>query len=160
MDLFWQAAAVGVGGTVFMDLWAFTQKKFFNIPSLNYAFVGRWLLLMQKGKLCHRTIVQAPEQSGEKTIGWIAHYLIGIIFSVLLFFVMGNSWLQYPTIGPALLIGIVSVIAPFLIMQPCFGFGIAAAKTPAPWVSRGRSLVAHVSFGIGLWLCALLLAFL
>lgn len=159
MDLFWQAVAVGVGGTIIMDLWAFIQKKFLNIPSLNYAFVGRWLLLMRKGKFCHSTIIQAPEQSGEKKMGWLAHYLIGIIFSVLLILITGNSWLQYPTISPALLIGIVSVIAPFLIMQPCFGFGIAAAKTPAPWVSRRRSLVAHVSFGIGLWLSALLLAF-
>lgn len=159
MDFFWQAVAVGIGGTVIMDLWAYIQKKFLNIPSLNYALVGRWLLLMRKGKFFHSTIIQAPEQSGEKTIGWMAHYLIGIIFSVLLILLEGSSWLQDPTLWPALLIGIVSVVAPFLLMQPCFGFGIAAAKTPAPWVARKRSLVAHTSFGIGLWLSALLLAF-
>lgn len=159
MDFFWQAVAVGVGGTVVMDLWALIQKKFFNIPSLNYALVGRWLLLMRQGKCFHRTIIQAPAQSGETAIGWMAHYLIGIVFSMLLILIVGDNWLQYPTFWPALLMGVISVVAPFLLMQPCFGFGIAAAKTPAPWLARRRSLVAHASFGIGLWLSALLLAF-
>ncbi|CCG88010.1 hypothetical protein EPIR_2647 [Erwinia piriflorinigrans CFBP 5888] len=48
---------------------------------------------------------------------------------------------------------------PFLLMQPCLGNGIAAAKTPAPWLGRRRNLVAHVSFGLGRWLSAWLLAF-
>ncbi|WP_407946587.1 DUF2938 family protein [Photorhabdus asymbiotica] len=26
-----------------MDLWAIVQKRLFNIPSLNYQLVGRWL---------------------------------------------------------------------------------------------------------------------
>lgn len=89
----------------------------------------------------------------------MAHYLIGIVFSMLLILIVGDNWLQYPTFWPALLMGVISVVAPFLLMQPCFGFGIAAAKTPAPWLARRRSLVAHTSFGIGLWLSALLLAF-
>ncbi|WP_455817178.1 DUF2938 domain-containing protein [Pseudomonas cerasi] len=159
MNFFWQAVAVGVGGTIIMDLWALIQKKLFNIPSLNYALVGRWLLLMRQGKFFHRTIIQAPEQPGETAIGWSAHYLIGIVFSLLLILIVGDNWLQYPTFWPALLTGVISVIAPFLLMQPCFGFGVAAAKTPVPWVARRRSLVAHASFGIGLWLSATLLAF-
>ncbi len=159
MDFFWQAVAVGVGGTVIMDLWALIQKQLFNIPSLNYALVGRWLLLMRKGKFFHNTIVQASTQYGEKIVGWMAHYLIGIAFSLLLVLVKGNNWLQHPTLWPALLIGLASLVAPFLLMQPCFGLGVAAAKTPAPWVARQRSLVAHISFGIGLWLSALLLTY-
>lgn len=158
MDFFWQAVAVGVGGTVLMDLWALIQKKLFKIPSLNYAFVGRWMLLMRQGKFFHCTISQAPEQPGETAIGWGAHYLIGIVFSILFILIVGDSWLQSPTFWPALLMGVISVVAPFLLMQPCFGFGIAAAKTPVPWVARRRSLVAHASFGVGLWVSALLLA--
>ncbi|MEN4807109.1 DUF2938 domain-containing protein [Pantoea agglomerans] len=158
MDFLWQSIAVGVGATLFMDIWALIQKKLFNIPSLNYALVGRWIVLMKQGRFCHNTIIQAPEQSGEKTTGWVVHYLIGIFFSMLLILLIGKNWLQDPTILPALLTGLVSALAPFLLMQPCFGFGIAASKTPAPWVARRRSLVAHLSFGVGLWFTAWLLA--
>ncbi|WP_447883030.1 DUF2938 family protein [Serratia fonticola] len=53
--------------------------------------------------------------------------------------------------------GIISVVAPFFLMQPSFGFGFAAARTPQPNVARQRSLIAHVSFGIGIYVVALLL---
>ncbi|RQS74506.1 DUF2938 family protein [Burkholderia sp. Bp8963] len=36
-----------------------------------------------------------------------------------------------------------------------FGFGIAAARTPQPAVVRRRSIVSHLSYGLGLYLAAL-----
>jgi Protein of unknown function (DUF2938) len=39
----------------------------------------------------------------------------------------------------------VSVAVPFFIVQPSFGAGIAASRTPKPWLSRFRSFVAHMS---------------
>jgi hypothetical protein len=56
---------------------------------------------------------------------------------------------------PALLFGIGTVIFPFLIMQPSFGLGIAASKTPKPTQARLKSLVTHTVFGVGLYVCAL-----
>ncbi|WP_434525648.1 DUF2938 family protein [Photorhabdus asymbiotica] len=64
--------------------------------------------------------------------------------------IIGQSWLTNPTLLPALAMGIISTIAPFFLMQP--GFGFAAAKTPQPNVARLRSLVAHTSFGVGIYL--------
>ncbi|HAT86415.1 MAG TPA: DUF2938 domain-containing protein, partial [Rhizobiales bacterium] len=72
---------------------------------------------------------------------------------------MGNGWLQSPILWPALGFGVATVIAPYFIMQPCLGAGIAASKTPAPNIARLKSLVAHSTFGIGLWLTALILPF-
>lgn len=37
------AILLGVGATVLMDLWAVAQKRLFNVPSLDYAMVGRWI---------------------------------------------------------------------------------------------------------------------
>ncbi|WP_425338840.1 DUF2938 family protein [Bartonella tamiae] len=45
-----------------------------------------------------------------------------------------------------------SVIFLFFIMQPAFSIGIAVSKTPNPWISRFKSLVAHSSFGLGLYI--------
>jgi hypothetical protein len=56
---------------------------------------------------------------------------------------------------PALLYGIGTVVFPFFIMQPSFGLGIAASRTPNPTQARLKSLATHTVFGIGLYVCAL-----
>ena len=66
----------------------------------------------------------------------------------------GSRWLQYPTPIPAIAFGVVTVLAPFLIMQPSFGLGLAAAKTLNPTQARLRSLMNHTAFGVGLYLFA------
>ena len=51
-----------------------------------------------------------------------------------------------------------AIVAPFFIMQPGMGLGIAASKTPKPNLARLRSAVTHTVFGVGLYLSALLTA--
>ncbi|TQI78252.1 hypothetical protein FHU10_1744 [Serratia fonticola] len=157
MDMLLHATVLGITATLVMDLWAMGQKRLFNIPSLNYRLVGRWIGHMPRGKWVHHTIVQARPVKGEALMGWGAHYLIGIVFTWLFLMIMGSGWLEQPTFLPALAMGIISVVAPFFLMQPGFGFGFAAAKTPQPNVARQRSLIAHASFGIGIYVGALLL---
>ena len=45
--------------------------------------------------------------------------------------------------------GIGTVVAPFLLMQPCMGAGIAASRTPYPGL---HSLNTHGVLGLGLYL--------
>jgi Protein of unknown function (DUF2938) len=52
------------------------------------------------------------------------------------------------------MVGLATVAAPFLILQPAFGAGIAASLTPRPNIARVRSLLTHLSFGLGLYLAA------
>jgi hypothetical protein len=40
-------------------------------------------------------------------------------------------------------------------MQPSLGLGIAASRSPNPTRARLKSLVTHIVFGIGLYVCAL-----
>jgi hypothetical protein len=88
---------------------------------------------------------------GERPIGWAAHYLIGIAFAAMLLAIWGLEWARHPTIGPALIVGIGSVAAPFLLMQPGMGAGIAASRTPRPAAARFQSIVTHAMFGLGLY---------
>jgi len=90
-------------------------------------------------------------------VGWIAHYLIGITFTIVFVAFVGNNWLQYPKIIPAIIFGVVTVLMPFFIMQPSFGLGLAASKTSNPMQARFRSLINHTAFGIGLYLFGLLI---
>jgi hypothetical protein len=87
-------------------------------------------------------------------IGWVAHYLVGILFAVLLLSVWGIAWVRHPTIGPALIVGIGTVVAPFLLMQPGMGAGVAASRAPRPAAARMQSLITHTIFGLGLYASA------
>ncbi|MCS3453471.1 MULTISPECIES: DUF2938 domain-containing protein [Bradyrhizobium] len=145
------AVLIGTGATVVMDIWGMVRKRLLGIPSLEYALVGRWLGHLVSARLRHDRIAASPQVAGEGVIGWAAHYLIGIGFAGVLLAMFGLDWLRQPTIAPALMVGIGSVAAPFLVMQPAMGAGIAANRTPRPWAARLQSLVTHTVFGFGLY---------
>jgi hypothetical protein len=149
------AVAVGAGATLFMDLWALFLKRAFNIPSANYCLVGRWFRHMPEGTFMHANIANAPQKHFECTVGWLAHYAIGVTYALALVAIVSRSWLMQPTLLPAMLFGIGTVLVPYLVMQPSFGLGIAASKTPDPAQARLKSLMAHTAFGAGLYVCAL-----
>jgi hypothetical protein len=71
-----------------------------------------------------------------------------------------DDWLTRPTVLHALLYGIGTVVFPLFVLQPALGLGIASAKTPKPARARLKSLVTHVVFGVGLYLCAVALSHL
>jgi len=155
IQLIYVLIAVGLGATLVMDLWAIFLKRAFNIPSPNYCFVGRWLRYMPEGIFRHSSISAALQKPAECTVGWIAHYAISVFFALLLVLIASPHWLQEPTLLPAMILGLTTVTLPFLIMQPSYGLGIAASKTPNPTQARLRSLMNHAVFGLGLYISAL-----
>jgi len=133
-----------------MDVWAIIQKKVWAVPSLNYCLVGRWFLHVKNGQVVHMNITQSKEQHLECHVGWLSHYLVGVLFAGL--YVAISAVLPVGTSFIAVVgFGLLTVVFPFFIMQPSFGFGFFASKVPNPWVARFRSCVAHLSFGVGLY---------
>ena len=148
------AGAIGSGATAVMDVWALLQKGLFGVPSLDYRLVGRWLGHLARGRRRHEAIAAALPIKGEAAIGWTAHYAIGIVFAAALLMIWGPGWVREPSAVPALIVGLSTVLAPFLILQPALGLGIAASRTPRPNIARAKSVVTHLSFGIGLFAAA------
>ena len=146
--------ATGTGATAFIDLWALLRKRWLGVPPPNYGLVGRWLAWLPRGRFVHRPIGATPPIAAERLIGWMAHYLIGIAFASTLLLGWGMDWARQPTLAPALMVGLVSVAAPFLLMQPGMGSGVAARLTPRPGLARVHSLITHGLFGVGLYLSA------
>jgi hypothetical protein len=151
MEVLLWTVLVGVGATACMDLWSVARRRLMGSPLPNYGLVGRWLAHLSRGRFRHDSIAAAAPVRGESAIGWMAHYLIGIIFAALLFATAGPAWLRQPTLGPSLAVGIGTVVAPFLILQLGMGAGIAARRTPRPNAARLQSLVTHAVFGVGLY---------
>jgi hypothetical protein len=154
------AITIGIGATLLMDLWNLFLTRRFSIPSLNYCLLGRWLRHMPEGTLRHASIAAAPEKAFECAVGWMAHYCIGVVFGLVFVGLASGDWLARPTVLPALLYGIATVVFPFFIMQPSLGLGIAASRTPKPTQARLKSLATHTVFGVGLYVCALGVSYL
>ena len=158
MDMIgWQIGIIGAGATAVIDLWAPLRQQLWGIARPDYGLVGRWLAHMPRGRFRHDAIAAATPARGEVLLGWFAHYLTGIAYAAILVGLAGPAWLRQPTPGPALLVGIATVAAPFLLMQPGMGAGIAARRTPRPGAVRLQSLITHAIFGLGLYVSALAL---
>jgi hypothetical protein len=159
-DFLLSALIIGTGATAATDVWVIARQRLFGIPAPNWGLVGRWLAWIPRGRLRHESIAATPSVRNERLIGWTAHYFIGVIFAAVLLGAFGIAWAQAPTIIPALLVGIGTLAAPFLLMQPGMGAGIAASRTPRPAAARVQSLITHTVFGVGLyaagWLAKLL----
>ncbi len=148
----------GVGATAVMDLTALAAKHLFGIPTSDWAMVGRWIGHFPQGRFRHDSIAKAAPVRGERMLGWLAHYATGIAYAALALLAYGLDWLRAPTPGRAVLLGVAMLVAPFFLMQPGMGAGIAASRTPKPMAARLRSLMNHVAFGIGLYLAGTLAA--
>lgn len=160
MQLLAYVAWTGVGATLTMDVWMLVRRRMFGMPLPDYGHVGRWLGHMRNGRFVQPAIAEAAPVRHEAAIGWVAHYLIGIGFAALLPLWRGAEWFQAPTPGPALAVGLGTVLAPFLLMQPGMGAGIAARRTRRPNLARMHSLITHAAFGLGLFAAARVLCVL
>lgn len=151
MELFTPSLIAGIAATAAVDLWSIVRYRLLSIPPPDYALVGRWLAHMLRGRFHHESITASSPVRGERQIGWIAHYLIGTAFAFVLIGIWGIEWVQRPTLAPALIVGIGTVTAPLLIMQPGMGAGIAASRSPCPHAARAQSVITHTVFGFGLY---------
>jgi hypothetical protein len=149
---------MGVAAAALMDAWGLVLRRGFGIPTLDYAMLGRWIGNIPRGRFVHERMSAAEPVPGERPLGWLAHYAIGVAFAVLLLVGWGLDWARSPSLVPALIVGLGTIIAPWFVMQPAMGAGIAGSRTPNPAATRLRNLGTHTVYGIGLYVSALILA--
>ena len=148
-----RAVLIGVGATAVMDAWLVLLQRL-GVPTLHYAFIGRWVGHLLRGRLAHAAIAKAQPIRGELAWGWLTHYAVGGAFATALIAIQGTGWARSPTLLPALALGVGTVAAPLFVMQPAMGSGFAASRTPTPLSNCLRSLANHTVFGLGLYLSA------
>ncbi len=158
MTLFYEAiprvVAIGLGATAVMDLWLLLLKAL-GVPTLNFALLGRWIGHMPQGRWAHPAIAQASPVRGELPLGWAVHYATGLAFAAMLVGWVGLEWIQTPTLAPALLFGMGTVVFPLFVMQPATGAGVASSRTRTPLRNCLKSVGNHTVFGLGLYVASL-----
>ncbi|MFB9983458.1 DUF2938 domain-containing protein [Mesorhizobium kowhaii] len=155
-DIFWRTIAIGIGATALMDIWAMFLHKAFGQPRPNWGPVGRWVWHLSD-KVFHDDIGDAKPYAHEVALGWAFHYLVGIVYGIILVVLAGAAWLAAPTFLPAFILGIVTVGAGWFLLAPGLGAGWAASKRPNPMQIRALNLVSHTVFALGLYGTALLI---
>jgi hypothetical protein len=159
-ELITRGVLIGVGASALMDLWALVARHALGIRGLDYALLGRWIGHFPRRRFFHERIASAEPVRGERTLGWLAHYSIGIAFAFVLLAIWGLDRARHPTFWPPMLIGLGTIVAPWFVLQPGMGAGIAASRTPDPRAARLRNLATHTVYGIGLFGSAVALSIL
>ncbi len=150
-------ALMGLGGTVFMDLWAIVLHRVVGNPRPNWAMVGRWAGHLPEGQIFHDKIADVAPVRDELRLGWAVHYGVGVIYGIVFAVIAGASWLAEPTFLPIWIYSILTIAAGWFLLHPGLGMGWAASKSPNPWKTRGFGLLAHTVFALGMWVVALVL---
>jgi hypothetical protein len=158
VELLTRGALMGVAGAALMDVWSLVLRRGFGIPTLDYALLGRWLGHLARGRFRHERIATSAPIPRERPLGWLAHYAIGVAFALPVLTIWGADWARHPTIWPPLLVGLATILAPWLVMQPGMGAGIAGSRTPNPRATRLRNLATHTVYGLGVYAGAVVLA--
>jgi len=151
MTLILQSIFIGIIATLIIDLWSVLLKNAWRLPTTNWAMVGRWFAHFPKGKFTHNKIADAEAYKFELWLGWGMHYVLGIVYAFLYLFLVTKITSNEPELLSALLFGIVTVLAPWLILQPGLGLGICASRAVKPNLIRAINLSVHGIFGVALF---------
>ncbi len=151
MESLIESILLGVFATFVIDVWATFSNKVLHLPRTNWAMVGRWLGHIPNGQFIHSPIGLSQQIKYENIIGWVFHYFIGISYALLyivfVFWVLGTA----PTLLSAWVFGLVTILSPWFIMQPCLGLGLCACKAPKPNLVRLQNFAIHSIFGMALY---------
>jgi hypothetical protein len=157
MELTIQGVLIGVIATIGMDIWAAFVKHVMRLPTADWAMVGRWFGHMPRRVFVHRPISESAPITNELVIGWIGHYVTGIVYGLAYLYIVQIILRSGPSIISAIIFGLITLAAPWFIMQPAMGAGVFATKTPRPGLMRIINLSMHAIFGVSLYVGWLLI---
>ena len=118
--------------------------------------IGRWIGYLLRGKFRHTDILQTPPLPGELVLGLAAHYLIGIVLTLVYLGLVVVAHAR-PTALSAILYGTATTVLPWFLMFPSQGMGWLGWDAPDDAHLARASLFNHIIFGLGiaLWVAVM-----
>ncbi|MDP6830442.1 MAG: DUF2938 family protein [Alphaproteobacteria bacterium] len=152
MDVSWlEILVVGVVANIVTDIYEYALERVLG-KNRDWHYVGRWVAYLGRGVFRHDDIQDTPAVRRELILGWAFHYLVAIIFAEIYLQILAAVLEQPASLWNGLGFGVVTVLAPWLILIPGLGGGFFGSNTPRPGLLRLASLSVHAVFGIGLYL--------
>ena len=118
--------------------------------------IGRWIGYLLQGKFRHTDIRQTPPLRGELLLGLAAHYLIGIVLTLMYLCLLAVARVT-PTALSAIFYGTATTVLPWFLMFPSQGMGWLGKDAPDDAHLARISLFNHIVFGlaIALWMAVI-----
>lgn len=142
--------AVGVIGTIVMDMFNYLFARFGIISKIDISMIGRMTAGWLHGRFIYKNPAEMKQVTYERILGFITHYWIGISLSIP--YVLG--WLLFfnETVSAiwAIPYGITTTVASWFFVYPSMGFGIFGSKSPDGFKATFSSFLNHLFYGIGL----------
>ena len=151
---------VGILATVTMDVVAVIALRLgISSPGPRRTgpdLIGRWVGYLLQGKFRHRDILQTPPLRGELLLGLAAHYLIGIVLTLVYLGLLVVAHAT-PTALSAVLYGTATTVFPWFLMFPSQGMSWLGRAAPGDAHLARISLFNHIIFGLGiaLWMAVI-----
>lgn len=142
---------MGITATVAIDLWATFSNRVLGWPRTHWGMVGRWIGHMRYGRFTHTSIGSSAPVVHESLLGWVFHYVVGCLYAAIYLACVHVAHEGQPTLMSAVLFGWLTILSPWLLMQPALGLGICASKAPRPTLVRMQNLIIHSIFGLALY---------
>ncbi len=107
---------------------------------------------MFHGHFLHENILESSPARNEARVGLICHYITGGSVALLYpaYFLVFNLPLPEDHLIPGLVFGLATVLLPWLVLYPPFGWGFFGVRAPV----KSRPLIAptieHVLYGLGI----------
>ena len=140
---------IGVGGAALMDVWSLLLRRGFGIATLDYALLGRWIGHFPAVDSCMTASRPLSRSSANDRWDGLRTTRSASRSPWSSSPPGGWSGCWSPTVAPAMLVGLATIVAPWFVMQPAMGAGIAGSKTPDPRATRLRNLGTHAVYGVG-----------
>ena len=155
MRLFFWSIVGGLVGTSLMDIVGTYATKKLKIRWGGWggnAALGRWVLGIFDGHFVHKNIAGSNPIRNEVLVGWAFHYFTGSIVALTYppFYLAFNVPIQGNHIVYSLLWGLATVLIPWLILFPGFGWGFFGVRAPSNVRSFISPMVEHLFYGLGL----------
>jgi hypothetical protein len=158
VSAFLSMVVVGCLSVAVLDLWQRLAHRLGGLPPTNWAVVGRWLfMLLRQGILFNTGLAQAPPLPRERLIGWVFHYLIGVVYVWIYVTLWLPNWGLDNPLADGLLFGALSTVVPWLFFMPATGAGLFGSRTPRPVFVSLSALVVHAIFGVAIGVFSVLL---
>jgi hypothetical protein len=107
---------------------------------------------MFHGRFVHENITASSPARNEALVGLICHYMTGGSVALLYpaCFLVFNVPLPEEHLIPGLVFGLATVLLPWLVLYPAFGYGFFGVRAPL----NSRPLIAptveHMFYGLGI----------
>ncbi len=141
----------GLMATFLFDLFQISLTFSYGIKKAKWDLAGRYFIGVSKGKYIQEDIFNEPEEKNELFIGYVVHYLIGVIYG-LIYVIINALFLEEPSLILALIIGFLTILGSWCFMMPyAYNLGFFASKTGEQKQIIVQNLLFHFVFGVGLF---------